>query len=261
MRLRRIHPEPATISPEDAFGALDLGQRAPAERPYVFCNMISTADGKATLDGRAGPIGNEADRALFHVLRTQADAVLVGATTLRVERYGRLVRDPALRERRVAQGLAADPLAVVVTHSGELGPDIPLFADPDSQIIVFTAAGQGPATSAAEVTVTRMDTAELTLPSVLARLRAEHQVRSLLCEGGPTVLGQLLADGVVDELFLALAPKLAGAGAGLGWVGGPRLVDPVNLELVEALEWESCLFLRYTVKRDTGAEPDTGTAG
>src|SRR5438128_12149648 len=93
--LRRIYPDAATLSVKEAVAGLDYSGRALARRPYVFANMIGTADAKATIGGRAGPIGNEADRALFMELRTLPDAILVGTGTLRAERYGRLIRDPA----------------------------------------------------------------------------------------------------------------------------------------------------------------------
>jgi hypothetical protein len=80
-------------------------------RPRVLLNMVSTLDGRATIGGRSGPIGNRADRELFHALRSVVDAVLVGAGTARAERYGRLVREESVRERRLARGLAAEPLA------------------------------------------------------------------------------------------------------------------------------------------------------
>src|SRR5215212_2961959 len=113
--LRRLHPDPALVTTEEATSGLRLGELAPADRPYLVLNMVSTLDGRIAIDGRSGPIGDEADRELFHGLRTQADAVMVGAGTIRAERYGRIVRKPERREQRVAGGLAADPLAVVVS--------------------------------------------------------------------------------------------------------------------------------------------------
>ncbi|MDQ2896620.1 MAG: dihydrofolate reductase family protein [Actinomycetota bacterium] len=71
--------------------SLDPRASAVADRPYVICNFVATADAKAMVDGRSGPLGDEADHELFQRLRTRVDAVLVGAGTLRIERYGRLV--------------------------------------------------------------------------------------------------------------------------------------------------------------------------
>src|SRR3954452_20601907 len=117
MLIRRLHPEPGEVTPEEATSGLRLGDLAPPERPYLVLNMVETLDGRIAIGGRSGPIGDEADRELFHGLRTQADAVMVGAGPVRTERYGRIVRAPERRARREAEGLAADPLAIVVSAS------------------------------------------------------------------------------------------------------------------------------------------------
>jgi riboflavin-specific deaminase-like protein len=247
MDLRRIHPDGATVTPEEALRGLRLGDRAPEDRPYVVANFVATADGKAAVDGRSGPIGDDADRELFHRLRTVVDAVLVGSGTLRVERYGRLVRDAELRAARERDGLAADPLAATVTRSLDLPPDLPLLTAPEQRVVVFTSAdGELEATGAA-VTLERLDPAELTLTAVLRRLRADYGVRSVLCEGGPTLFGALLHEGAADELFLSLAPKLSGGAEAPTIVAGPPLPDLLELELVWALERASALFLRYRI--------------
>src|ERR1700712_2478707 len=110
--LRRLLPDPAELTPEQATSGLRIGELAPADRPYVVLNMVATLDGRIAIDGRSGGIGNDADRELFHGLRTQADAVMVGAGTIRTERYGRLVRSPERRDRRGSQGLEGDPVGV-----------------------------------------------------------------------------------------------------------------------------------------------------
>src|SRR5947207_4727274 len=104
----RIHPDRGELSAEEAAGAFGPVESAPAERPYLGLNMVATTDGKATIDGRSGPIGNQADRELFHELRAQVDAVMAGDGTVRAERYGRTVKHPGRRERRSARGLGHD---------------------------------------------------------------------------------------------------------------------------------------------------------
>ncbi|MDX6669469.1 MAG: hypothetical protein QOK04_2849 [Solirubrobacteraceae bacterium] len=247
--LRRIHPDSATVSVEEVVDGLDHAPMAPAARPYVFANMIGTADGKATIGGRSGPLGNDADRAMFQQLRTLPDAIMVGSGTLRAERYGRLVRDPALRERRKRRGLDPDPLGCVVTRSGRLPFDIPLFSEPGSRVVVYTSADGPFPETAADVSVIRMPAEEFTMTTVLERLRAEHGARSLLCEGGPTVLAALLAEDLLDELFLAVAPKLIGGADAPTVVDGTGLTDPRELDLAWVLESEGYLFLRYLTKR------------
>ena len=253
---------------------------APSGRPVVLLNMACTTDGRATVGGRSGPIGNRADRELFHALRAAVDAVLVGAGTVRAERYGRLVRDEAHRRLRAARGLAEEPLACLVSASLDLAPDIPLLADPAARIAVLTpsptgelpgtatpvgsvgpAASTGPATSTApagepspraapvEYVRAARDGA-LDLPAALAELHARLGVRTLLCEGGPHLNGQLFAAGLVDELFLSLAPKLGGgglAGESPRILAGPEFDPPLELELLGVLESQSQLLLRYSV--------------
>src|SRR5215210_2251502 len=78
---------------------------APGERPCTFTNFVLTVDGKATIDGRSGPIGSDTDTEMLVGLRTRADAVMIGSGTMRAENYGRVVADPAKRELRESNGL------------------------------------------------------------------------------------------------------------------------------------------------------------
>ena len=98
---------------------------------------------------------------------------------------------------------------------------------------------------AADVDVVRLDPGELTLTTMMRRLRSDYDVRSLLCEGGPTMFGALLHEHLVDELFLSIAPKLTGGGRAPGITSGPPLAEMLELSLVWALEADSALFLRY----------------
>ncbi|GAC1324311.1 MAG: pyrimidine reductase family protein [Thermoleophilaceae bacterium] len=214
-------------------------------------SMVSTVDGQATIGGRSGPIGGPSDREMFHGLRTQGDAVMVGAGTARTERYGRIVRDRARRDRRTREGLAADPVAVIVSASMDLPPDLPLLADPSSQVVFLTApdAPELPRSRAQVDYLRSADTGSgLVLAPLLERLRAEHGVRSIVCEGGPRLNRSLLAEELVDELFVTVAPKLAG-GEGPTIVAGPALADPPQLEIVSLLECDGTLFLRQRVIR------------
>ena len=248
-RLRRLLPEPGELTVIDAVAALELSTLAPPHRPYLVANMVSSADGRAALGGKSGGLGNDADRELFHELRVAPDAVMVGSGTLRTERYGRFVRDPDRRARREAAGRAADPIGCVVSRSLQLPADIPLFTDPDSTIVVYTSSDGDLPPCDARVLVVRLPETELTLTNVLTRLRSDHGVRSVLCEGGPTILGALLAEGLLDELFLSLAPKVAGGGPDPTTVEGPPLAEPVELGVAWAMESEGCLFLRYVIER------------
>jgi riboflavin-specific deaminase-like protein len=247
VELWRIYPGGETLTVERALAGLRLGELAPPGRPYLVVNFVSSADGKATFEGRSGKLGGEADSELFHRLRTQTDAVLVGSGTLRAERYGRLVRDPELRAAREAEDLEPDPLACVVSRSLNLPRDIPLLQSPEQRTIVFTSSRDGLDGVGPGVSVERLSAEELTMTSVLEVLRKHHGVRSVLCEGGPTVFGALLGEDLVDELFLSLAPRIAGGGEAPTIVEGMPLAELVELELVWVLESEGELFLRYRV--------------
>ncbi len=252
--LRRVLPpgEPATA--QEAVEGLALRDRpaATARRPFVMLNMASTADGRATVGGRSGPIGGSADRELFHELRATADGVMAGAGTMRAERYGRIIRADARMRRRRERGLSEEPLACIVSGSLSLPPDLPLLADPAARVVIVTPSAASLPASAASVDYVRAERdGRVDLPAALAELRERLGVRTLLCEGGPHLNAQLLAAGLVDELFLSLSPKLAGGGGSvdesLRIIAGAELEPPIELELLGVLESDSYLFMRYGV--------------
>jgi riboflavin biosynthesis pyrimidine reductase len=230
--------------PEAFYTGLALGDAASAERPYVVCNFVSSADGKASARGRTALLGGLGDRAMFHLLRTQVDAVVAGTGTLRVERYGVLTREPRFVDIRVAEGRAPQPLAVVISRSGRIPFEIPLFASPESRVAVYAPSDVSLPECAAEVTLHTLGPKAGELAGVLRSLRRDHGVRSLLCEGGPILFSALLAEGLVDELFLTLAPTIVG-GNELGMTSGEPLPDLISLRLVRALEHDGALFVRY----------------
>jgi riboflavin-specific deaminase-like protein len=243
--LRRLLPSAGAVTADELASALDFAAAAPADRPFVALNMVSTVDGRASVAGRTAPISSVADRQVFHALRTRVDAVMVGAGTLRTERYGRLVRDPHRREQRVAAGFAADPLAIVVSGRLELPSDLPLLQDPHSTVVVITASNASLDGCAAQVSYLRSEPVDVA--GALAILRSEHGVRSILCEGGPLLNASLLTSGLVDELFLTTVPKLAG-GAGALTIIGPAPVDePLDARLRWLLAHDSELFARYRI--------------
>ena len=115
--MRRLLPEPGTTTVADEYTRLRLGDLAHDDRPYVVTNFAVTVDGQATIKGRAGAIGSSTPtQDVLSPLRTQVDAVMIGAGTMRAECYGRMVPDPERRAHRErVEGLAPDPLAVIVT--------------------------------------------------------------------------------------------------------------------------------------------------
>jgi len=208
----------------------------------VALNMIASVDGRIALGGRSGPLGSRADRALFHALRARADAVMAGAGTVRSERYGPIIRDPDAQRRRRLRGLAPQPLAVIVSRSLELDPTLPLLADPGSRVVVLTTSVRELVGCGATIEYVRRPT----LREGIAELRAGWHVRKILCEGGPRLNGSLAAESLIDELFVATAPLLAGdVPRGGEMVVGGAPPSPRPLELRMLLEHESQLFAHY----------------
>jgi riboflavin-specific deaminase-like protein len=242
--MQLLYPDRRPTSPEELASGLRLGDKAPPERPYLVLNMVSSLDGKATIDWRTKGLSTELDRQLFHLLRTQADAVMVGAGTVRAERYGRMAKSEELRDAREREGLARDPLAVIVSARLDLPADLPLLNEPEQRVVIATGSDASLPDLGEQVVYER--TGE-DLPLLMSRLREEHDVRSIVCEGGPTLNSHLLAAGLVDELWLTLNPKLAGGAAAFTIVAGRELVDPVGLEPISVAEGGGDLFTRWAL--------------
>jgi riboflavin-specific deaminase-like protein len=225
---RRLLPDPA-----DALTAADLAGAVPrsrvGDRPFVLVNMIATADGRVTIAGRTAAIANRADHELFHALRRRADAVMVGAGTVRVEGYG-----------------AMEQLAVVVSASVDIPTSCGLLSTPTNRVVVVTPSPDRRLPScAADVQYLR----EPDLAVALRRLYAEHGVRSITCEGGPRLNGTIIPAGLVDELHLVIAPKLAGGGLPLTVLTGPTLEPALELALLSLHDSGGYLFARYGIRR------------
>jgi riboflavin-specific deaminase-like protein len=245
--LHQLLPELRRVHAGELLSSLNLAGRAHVDRPYTIVNFVESADGRAAFEGRSRDLSDPGDREMFHGLREHVDAILVGTGTLRAERYGRLVRDPARRRRRAASGLNPEPLACVFSRSGDVPTDIPLFSEAAARVVVFTPTPLDTSDLAAQVDAVRLDPGELTLTTMMRRLRSGYDVRSVLCEGGPTLFGALLQESLVDELFLSLAPKLTGGGTAPSVTTGPALAELQPLTLVWALESHGALYLRYAL--------------
>ncbi len=214
--------------------------------PVLRLNMVTTVDGAARDErGRSGGLAGEGDREVFRTLRALADGILVGAGTVRVEGYGphRLRAD--LARRREADGQPNPAPIVVVSRSLALDLDTPMFTEAVTPTVIVTCEHAPADLRKAAERVARVLVAgerDVDLPRAIAALRGELGLLHLLCEGGPTLNAGLMAAGLVDELCLTLAPKLAGPGQ-LGIVAGS--VPSRRLELASLCEQDGELYARY----------------
>lgn len=228
--MRRLTPDPGETTVERQLDSYRPWEEARDERPFVATNFAVTVDGRATIGGKSGPIGSDTDTEMLVGLRARFDAVMIGAGTMRVERYGRL-------------DLPNAPLMVLVSGRLDLPWDAPLFTEAGGRVLVFTASEAEPPETAASVQVVRHE-GQVDLVAAMRHLREEHGVRALLSEGGPRLHGQLWAADLVDELFLTIAPRMTGADAPRILEGRP-LPGTTELELAWLLEDEGELFARY----------------
>jgi riboflavin biosynthesis pyrimidine reductase len=211
--------------------------------PRVMGVMIASIDGRATVEGRSAGLGHPADRALLRALRAGADAILVGSRTLRVERYARLLDDDQRAARRAA-GRPAHPLVVTVSRRLELPLEAPLLDEPGVRIVVATESQAAAPEIGAELSIQRFAAGSLTLAAVVERIAEQHGVRAVLCEGGPSLLRQLVAEQRLDDLLLTVSPLLA-AGEAPSILEGRGLPQPAEMTLRDVHRADDHLFLHY----------------
>jgi riboflavin biosynthesis pyrimidine reductase len=239
--LNRLRPGPCEeVDAASAYAYPGGGQH------HLRVNMVSSVDGAATLDGRVGTLTGPADQRLLVLLRALADVLIVGAGTIRAEGYGPLTVGADLAPLREQAGLSPAPRLVVPTRSLDLDLDGAAFTEAlEPPMVVTTRRAPADrvraAESVAEVVVLGDDVVDLT---AMVDLLAERGARRMLCEGGPGLLAGLLAEDLVDELCLAVAPVVT-CGAESRITAGPALASPRHLSLTQVAERDDFLFLRY----------------
>lgn len=230
--MRRLFPEPSdTVDLRTAY--------AVEATRHVRANFVASADGSVSLEGKSGTLGNAADREVFQLLRALCDVVLVGAGTARVENYG---------GAREIDGRI--PPIAVVSRSLHFDPNARLFTDTQVRPIILTCSAapadrRAALEKIADVVVAGEDDVDM---SAALDALAERGLRHVECEGGPHLLGWLVAAGLLDELCLTLAPVIAGGLAGR-IVAGLESTVADRLTLLQVLEDEGYLFLRYSTAR------------
>lgn len=190
-----IHPAPGERTEEELYG---VGRPRLTTRPWVGICMIASLDGTTVVDGRSGALGNPVDARVLGALRRSADAVLVGASTVRAEGYG----PPKRASLRIG----------VVTSQG-IDTETELFASGAGFLVM---PEDGPAV-AGGIDVVRAGRGRVDLAVAVTRLADVMAPPAFVqCEGGSRLNGALLDSGCVDELDLTISPVLAGG-------DGPRL--------------------------------------
>jgi riboflavin biosynthesis pyrimidine reductase len=216
LNLERIWPDRAPVTADDLVGEA----AAPEGRPWVSGIMVSSLDGRATLEGTSRKLGGPQDLEMLRALRRRADALIVGPGTVAAEGYGPLPCP-----------------AVLVSRSFELPWEAGLFAAPGQRVLLYTRADGSVPDLPADVEIVPEDD----LRAVLADLRTRG-IERLLCEGGPTINRALLDAGLLDELFLTLSPVVSGEGPPIV-ADGPSA--PLTLRSVATADGD--LYLRYSV--------------
>jgi riboflavin biosynthesis pyrimidine reductase len=220
---------------------------------WVRANMIASADGGATVAGRAGGLAGAGDRVLFKALREIADVVLVGAGTVRAENYGGAQLGAAARQYRRAGGQSEIPPIAVVTASGALEPGSRLFSFTETPPLIFTTTASFVPTrdrlrgKAEVLDGSTSDPIRVDPTAVLAEL-ARRGLRRVLCEGGPSLLGDIVDMDLLDELALTVAPKLVGGGSPRVVASSTAVTNDLRTEHV-LTDAEGYLYLRYARSR------------
>jgi riboflavin biosynthesis pyrimidine reductase len=246
-------------------------------RPFVIANFVSTLDGVVSyeIEGKSGGStisgSDPSDRFIMGLLRASADAVMVGAGTLRdvsvkslwTPEYVYPDAKHLYAEYRAALGKPEYPLLVIVSGSGQLELERAIFRTPAMRtVVITTAAGKDELTRRGAATLSSVEVHTLdpgdggiAPDAMLQLLQSQYGVKTLLHEGGPTLFGQFLAAEAVDELFLTLSPQIAGR---KGDATRPAVVQGVEFvpdsapwfELVSVKEKAAYLYLRYRRRRN-----------
>lgn len=236
---------PRFLSDVDPVALYASDSRTPhPDRPWLMLNMITSADGATSADGVSGGLSNPEDRQVFTAIRAVADVILVAAETFRREGYGPPKTTPELAARRTARKQAPRPRLAVVSSSLDLDFTAPAFDDlpPPLLFTVDTPPADRLARAETVAEVHRIGTEWVNLAEAIGRI-GQTGAAVVLAEGGPSLNGQLLATGFLDELCWTISPMLAGGDSSRTATGAPTRLDPLRLERV--LAHDHTLFLRY----------------
>lgn len=253
--MRQLWPHSDDNQPPELGGAaLERLYRYP-EQGWLAVNFVSSADGAVELAGHSAGLSTPPDRVVYQLGSDLADVVLLGAGTATIEQFHGIRPDKQVSQRRARHGLSPVPPIAVVSSGDSLPADAPVLTDVLTPSIVLTCETAPAATrqawADAGATVLTIGHETVDLPVALAAL-AERGLKRIDCEGGPHLLGALLAAGLVDELRLTLSPMLVSGTSDRLAVG--TSIDPARLRLASVLTEADTLLLRYLVDKPTGSE-------
>lgn len=231
-----------------------MARSSPA-RPWVSANFAITWDGRiSTRERTPADFSSPYDKQRLLEIRAAADAVLVSATTAKADGMTMGLPDEALRAARVSRGQCEYPLRVLLSNSGKIDPDLPVFGKQFSPIVIFSTEQMPASTRDALQSLAKLHLhqgKQVDLPAMLQTLRREHRVRRLHCEGGGMVLRSLLEANLVDEVYLTLCPKVFGSRTASTVTGQPGEFLPQSsrwkLRQMQTIG-DEC-YLRYRITR------------
>jgi riboflavin biosynthesis pyrimidine reductase len=226
--------------PSTPDGLIELYPRNP--EPTLRVNFIASTDGATTVDGLSGGLHGPGDKEIFDSLRMVCDALVVASGTVRAENYDALRLTPAARAWRVAEGLPEHPLMVIVSGSLHLDLEQLVFSDAPIRPVVVTTTRADTAKLDGVADVIAAGDEEVDWAAAVRALR-ERGATQLLSEGGPHLLGTLIAADLVTEMCLTVSPLLVGGGPGRVSAGATS--EPRRMSLRHVLTLEDMLFLRY----------------
>jgi riboflavin-specific deaminase-like protein len=223
------------------------------QRPFVYATFAMTADGKVTTKN-FGSVDFTSREDKLHLFRQRAlaDAVLLGHTSLERDNV-RLGVPPELQELRIKRGHSRSPLRVIVSNKGRIDDRLKIFQSDISPIIIFSTKrmprkNQETLRKRAILHLTKADQVDIT--AMLETLRNQYKVRTLACEGGPTLFRALLEQGLVDQLNLTIAPYMFGGTSAPTLTGLSKEFLPasVHCSLIDMrLVGDEC-FLTYQIR-------------
>lgn len=248
--------KPGGEVPDPLAPYLEVDRSRPRHECWVTGHMVAGLDGTAAVDGRVGPLSTRPDQALYRAMREIADVVMVGAQTVRLERFGPVRLSEQAQDRRRSLGKPALPPVAIVSRSLDLDWTARVFTEvpEDARTHVITCAAADPERLAAaeRSAVVVIAGEERVEPVTALQVLAELGHGAVLCEGGPTWLGEVVAADRLDELCLSISPLMGGDPLPVSVTPpGSRMA---GFELKGVMAEDDTVFLRYEARSDRKAE-------